>query len=112
MIHHYQEELKNFIEESAKFFGLENVGIYGQFVIMLATLTLANHPNMSLADIQLPFMQYELVQIFIKCVGFGAKFFTMCVGAIATFKFVTGVWESIKNKFKNKEDVNNTADSK
>lgn len=112
MIHHYQEELKNFIEEAAKFFGLENVGIYGQFVIMLATLTLANHPNMSLADIQLPFMQYEVVQMFIKGVGFGAKFFTMCVGAIATFKFITGVYTNIINKFKKKEDVNNTADNK
>jgi len=107
MVHHYQEELKNFIEESAKFFGLENVGIYGQFVIMLATLTLANHPNMSLADIQLPFMQYQVVQIFIKAVGFGAKFFTMCVGAIATFKFITGVCTNITNKFKKKEDGSN-----
>lgn len=104
MIHHYQEEVKNFIEELAKFFGLENVGIYGQFVIMLATLTLANNPNMSLTDIQIPFMQYEIVQLFIKSVGFGAKFFTMCVGAIATFKFITGICSNIINKFKKKEN--------
>lgn len=110
MIQHYQEELKNFIEEAAKFFGVATMGIYGQFIVMLGTLSFISYGEATfLSDIH---SGNDLLKIFLEFINYGAKFFTMCVGAITTYKFVESIAIKITKFIKSKKHVNNPTDNK
>jgi hypothetical protein len=109
MIHHYQEELNTFLERAAEFFGLTSVGIYGQFIVMLGTISFLKFGESNTLFI-IP--DYDWLTVAGIVLGITAKFFTTCVGAIATIKFVTGVWKNIKNKLNKRKDANNPADNK
>jgi hypothetical protein len=101
MIHHYQEELNTFLERAAEFFGLTSVGIYGQFIVMLGTISFLKFGESNTLFI-IP--DYDWLTVAGIVLGITAKFFTTCVGAIATIKFVCSVIKGVKNKFKKKED--------
>jgi hypothetical protein len=104
MIHHYQEELNAFVEKAAEFFGLTSVGIYGQFIVMLGTISFLNFGEHSSLFIVPSIENYPFMQTISFIFGIAAKFFTTCVGAIATIKFVCSVIKGVKNRFKKKED--------
>lgn len=104
MIHHYQEEFNNFIERVAEFFGLANVGIYGQFVVMLGTLSIVGAGESSNLFVSPDLDAYPWLHTLHFIIGEAAKFFTACVGAIATIKFVSQVYQNISNYFKKKKD--------
>lgn len=104
MIHHYQEELQQSLEKTAEFFGLTKAGIYVQFVVMLGTLSFLKFGESTNLFIIPALESYPWIHTLAFVFGIAAKFFTTCVGAIATMKFITGVWTNIKNKFKKKED--------
>ena len=101
MIHHYQEELNAFVEKAAEFFGLTSVGIYGQFIVMLGTISFLRFGE---ATNLFVIPNYDWLTVAGIVLGITAKFFTTCVGAIATIKFVCSVIKGVKNKFKKKED--------
>jgi hypothetical protein len=110
MIQHYQEELKNFIEEAAKFFGVATMGIYGQFIVMLGTLSFVSYGEATfLSDVH---SGNDLLKIFLEFINYCAKFFTMCVGAITTYKFVESIGIKITKFIKSKKHVNNPTDNK
>jgi len=104
MIHQYHEELTNFTEKAAEMFGLTKVGIYAQFTVMLGTLSFLNFGENSNLFIVPSIENYPFMQTVSFVFGIAAKFFTTCVGAIATIKFVCSVIKGVKNKFKKKED--------
>ena len=104
MIHHYQDELQTLLEKSADFFGISDTSIYTQFVVMLGTLSfLSFGSSMSLFVLPSALQNYEWLHYLSVGFGITAKFFTTCVGAIATLKFTTSVIKSIKEKFSNKK---------
>jgi hypothetical protein len=110
MIQHYQEELKNFIEEAAKFFGIATMGIYGQFIVMLGTLSFVTYGEATfLSDVH---STNDVLKIFLEFINYGAKFFTMCVGAITTYKFIESIAVKITKFIKSKKYVNNSTDNK
>jgi hypothetical protein len=109
MIHHYQEELNAFVEKAAEFFGLTSVGIYGQFIVMLGTISFLRFGE---ATNLFVIPNYDWLTVAGIALGVTAKFFTTCVGAIATFKFVSQVSRNILNYFKKKKDANNSTDNK
>lgn len=100
MVYHYQDEIINFLEKSSEVFGLDKINIYVQFVIMVCTLSFLNLGESTKLFIIPAIENYPVIQTISFTIGLMAKFFTGCVGAIATFKFVSEVSKKITNKFK------------
>lgn len=112
MIHHYQEEFNNFIEKSAELFGLDKTSIYTQFIVMLGTISFLNFGESTKLFIIPALENYPWIHTAAFIFGVTAKFFTTCVGAIATFKFVSEISNKITNWFKNRNNVNNSTNNK
>jgi len=112
MLHHYQQELNHILEKAADFFGINNMGIFGQFAIMAGTLSFLSNTQSHNLFLDPEFINHPVFLAIGAIVGLGAKFFTMCVGAIATIKFVKQTIAAINNKIKNRKKVNNSGNNK
>lgn len=111
MLHHYQQELNHILEKAADFFGINNMGIFGQFAIMAGTLSFLSNTQGHNLFLDPEFINHPIFLAIGAIVGLGAKFFTMCVGAIATIKFVKQTIAAIKSKLKNKKTKKNADNS-
>jgi len=112
MLHHYQQELNHILEKAADFFGINHMGIFGQFAIMAGTLSFLSNTQGHNLFLDPEFINHPIFLAIGAVIGLGAKFFTMCVGAIATIKFIKQTSQAINKKIKNRKNADNSTDTK